>query len=283
MSLQSLISFNKSNRRLILLLLASHLIWGCAVVGLWSTGQLLDSTLTLWSGVFLGLQLYAAAQLILPALLLHPEERTRGFYLFWSGALIFSLWLVNQLPYQGSWQVIFLAFKSAMLLLFATIVGAALARYVKKLWEIVPVCIVMTLADFASWFKGPTSGFVSQIEHYYRTLEGPPPLVDMILVKLAFPGSVSLAPVFGVSDWIMVVFFALVARQHGVNDNLFGNSGESQARCGRIGAYLPVSVLALFIASMLAQLTGLFIPALPMIALVMLLWYGMRYVLRNKC
>ena len=230
----------------------------------------------------MGLQLYAAAQLILPALLLHPEERTRGFYLFWAGILILLLWLVNQLPYQGSWQVVFLTIKSAMLLLVATIIAAALARYVNKLWEIVPVCIVMTLADFASWFKGPTSGFVSQIEQYYRTLEGPPPLIDMILVKLAFPGSVNLAPVFGVSDWIMVVFFALVARRHGVNDNLFGSRGEVLARGGRIGAYLPVSVVALFIANMLAQVTGQFIPALPLIALVMLLWYGMRHLLRRE-
>ena len=278
MSLQSLVSFNKSNWRLILLLIASHLVWSCAVVGLWSTGQLIDSNLALWSGLFLFLQLYAAAQLILPALLLHPEERTRGFYLFWSGALVLLLWLVNQLPYSGSWQVVFWALKSAMLLLVATIVGAALARYVKRLWEIVPVCIVMTLADFASWFKGPTSGFVNQIEQYYRTLEGPPPLIDMILVKLAFPGSVNLAPVFGVSDWIMVVFFALVARQHDVNDNLLGSRGEALARRGRIGGYLPVSVVALFIANILAQVTGLFIPALPLIALVMLLWYGIRHL-----
>ncbi len=278
MSLQSLVSFNKSNWRLILLLIASHLVWSCAVVGLWSTGQLIDSSLALWSGLFLFLQLYAAAQLILPALLLHPEERTRGFYLFWSGALVLLLWLVNQLPYSGSWQVVFWALKSAMLLLVATIVGAALARYVKRLWEIVPVCIVMTLADFASWFKGPTSGFVNQIEQYYRTLEGPPPLIDMILVKLAFPGSVNLAPVFGVSDWIMVVFFALVARQHDVNDNLLGSRGEALARRGRIGGYLPVSVVALFIANILAQVTGLFIPALPLIALVMLLWYGIRHL-----
>ena len=55
--------------------------------------------------------------------------------------------------------------------------------------------------------------------------------------------------------------------------------GETQARRGRVGAYLPVSVLALFIANMLAHMTGLFIPALPMIALVMLLWYGMRHLL----
>ena len=281
MSLHPLVSFNRSNRRLILLLFASHLVWCWAVIGLWATGQLSGANLALWSTVFLAMQLYIAAQLILPALLLHPEERSRGFYLFWGGALSLLLWLVHLLPSHGPWQVAVMAFKSAMLLLVATFIGAALARYLNRLWEIVPVCIVMTLADFASWFKGPTSVFVNQIEHYYRTLEGPPPLIDMVLVKLAFPGSASLSPVFGLSDWVMVVFFALVARQHGVNDNLIGGNGESVARRGRIGAYLPVPVVALFLASLLAQATGLFIPALPVIALVMLFLYGMRPMLNR--
>jgi len=282
MSVHSLISFNKPNRRLILLLATSHLVWCCAVVGLWATGQLIGANLALWSGVFLALQIYAAAQLILPALLLHPEERSRGFYLFWIGVLALLLWIISLLPDHGVWQPAVPAFKSAMLLLIATLVGAALARYLNRLWEIVPVCLVMTLADFASWFKGPTSGFARQIEQYYTTLEGPPPLIDMVLVKLAFPGSANLSPVFGISDWIMVVFFALVARQHGVNDNLIGASGETLARRGMIGAYLPVPVVALFLASLLAQLTGLFIPALPLIALVMLLWYGMRHLGKGR-
>jgi hypothetical protein len=98
-------------------------------------------------------------------------------------------------------------------------------------------------------------------------------------VKLAFPGKADLLPVFGVSDWIMVVFFAIVAARHEVNDNLLGFAGEEQARRGRVGCYLPVSVLALFLAMTLAQTTGLFIPALPVIALVMMLWYSLRYLL----
>ena len=282
MSLHSLVSFNKSNRRLILLLFACHLVWCCAVIGLWSAGQLISANLAIWSGVFLAVQLYAAAQLILPALLFRPESRNRGFYLFWSSALLALLWLVNLLPHQGAWQLVGAVCKSAMLLLVATLVGAALARYLHRLWQIVPVCVVMTLADTISWFKGPTSGFARQIEQYYRTPDGPPPLIDMFLVKLAFPGVGNLSPVFGISDWIMVVFFALVARQHGVDDNLIGGSGESLARRGLIGAYLPVPVAALFLAGLLAQATGLFIPALPVIAMVMLIWYGIRYLGKRK-
>jgi hypothetical protein len=104
----------------------------------------------------------------------------------------------------------------------------------------------------------------------------------MILVKLAFPGFAALAPVFGIADWIMVVFFAVVAGRYEINDNLIGPRGETLARQGRIGFYLPVSVVALIGAIVLAQTTGLFIPALPVIALIMLLWYALRYLM-SRC
>ena len=104
----------------------------------------------------------------------------------------------------------------------------------------------------------------------------------MILIKLALPGAVELAPVFGLSDWIMVVFFASVARRFAVNDNLLGASGAELAQQGKIGRYLPVPVAALFIATTLAQATGLFLPALPLIALIMLFWYAARYLLQRR-
>jgi len=281
MPLHPFTTFSKSNRRMILILIASHLLWSCAVLGLWSAGRLIGPVLPWWSVCFIALQLYAAAQLLLPALLLHPEERSRGFYLFWGIILALILWLLNQWTPGNIWTPLLSAIKSSLLLLIATITGAALARYIHRLWEIVPVCIVMTLADFASWLYGPTASFSQQIQQYYLAPEGAPPLVDMVLVKLAFPGFAGLAPVFGISDWIMVVFFAIVANRYEVNDNLIGPSGEVLARRWRIGRYLPVSVVALFIAIVLAQTTGLFIPALPLIALIMLLWYAGRHLCRK--
>jgi hypothetical protein len=282
MSLQSFTTFSTSNRRLILWLVASHLLWSCMVFGLWLSGQLIDGTSPWWSGGFIALQLFAAAQLFLPALLLQPEERNRFFYLFWGITLLLSIWLVNQLTPVTSWQPLLPLIKSSLLLLVATLTGAALARYVQRLWEIVPVCIVMTLADLASWLCGPTAGFSQEIQQYYLAPEGPPPLIDMFLIKLAFPGPAGLAPVFGISDWIMVVFFAIVARRYEINDNLIGTSGETLAQQRRIGRYLPISVVALFIAIVLAQVTGLFIPALPLMALIMVLWYAIRYLLLQR-
>ena len=282
MSLQSFASFSQANRRLILRLGASHLLWSCAIFGLWWGGQLIKVTTPWWTGGFIALQLFAAAQLLLPALLLQPEERKRGFYVFWGLTLLLSIWLINQLITVADWQPLLAAIKSALLLLVGTLTGAALARYVLRLWEIVPVCIVMSLADLASWLCGPTAGFSKVIRQYYLAPEGPPPLIDMFLIKLVFPGSAGLAPVFGISDWIMVVFFAIVARRYAINDNLIGTPGETLARQGRIGRYLPISVAALFIAIVLAQTTGLFIPVLPLMALVMFLWYAIRYLLLQR-
>ncbi len=282
MSLHPFTTFSRSNRRLIFLLIACHLVWSCAVIGLWSAGQLFDAAAPWWSVGFVALQLFAAAQLLLPVLLMHPEERSRGFYLFWGAALALCFWLLHRWAPEGAWLPLVTVLQSALLLLVATVTGAALARYVHRLWEIVPVCLVMTLADFASWLHGPTAAFTQAIENYYRAPAGPPPLIDMVLIKLAFPGPAGLAPVFGISDWIMVVFFALVARRHGVNDNLFGAHGERLAREGQVGRYLPVSVGALFVAIVLAQASGSFVPALPLIALVMLLWYAARFLLMRR-
>jgi hypothetical protein len=271
-----------TNRRLVFRLIAGHLLWSCALLGLWATGRLMEAPGLWWAALFLALQLYAAGQLILPVLLLHPFDRTRGFYFFWGLVLALSIWLINQVPPGEAWAPLLTVIKSALLLLVATLTGTVLARHITRLWEILPICLVMTLADLVSFFHGPTAGFAREIEQYYRVPEGPPPLIDMVLVKLVFPGSVGLAPVFGISDWIMVVFFAVVARRHGVNDNLFGAPGETLVRKGRIGAYLPVSVAALFAGTVLAQATGLFIPALPLIALIVLLWYAGRFLLRRR-
>lgn len=272
------LTFSTANRRLILLLIAGHLLWSAAILALGWSGSRLEAALPWWSGVFIALQLFAAAQLLLPALLLHPEARSRGFYLLWGLTLGLSIWLLNQLPPVGAWQQLLTALKSGLLLLVATLTGTALARYIHRLWEIMPVCIVMTLADVVSWRYGPTATFTEQIEQYRLTPEGPPPLVDMILIKLAVPGTAELAPLFGLSDWIMVVFFAIVARRFAINDNLLGVAGESLAQQGKAGRYLPVPVAALFVATILAQVSGLFLPALPLIALIMLLWYAGRYL-----
>jgi len=270
-------TFSQTNRRQILFLVAGHLLWSGGVVTLGFAGRSIEAS-PWWSILFLVLQLYAATQLFLPTLLMHPEERTRSFYFFWGALLAASIWLINQLALPELWQLPLSTLKSGLLLLTATVIGTALARYVRRLWEIIPVCIVMTLADFSSWRYGPTGEFAEEIRRYYLAPEGAPPPIDMILVKLALPGTSSLVPVFGISDWIMVAFFVAVAKRYEINDNLAGPPGGDLAKRWQVGRYLPVSAVALFVAILLARTTSHFIPALPLIALVMLSWYTFRFV-----
>jgi len=267
---------------MILLVVLSLLLWCAVVFGLWVSGSLFDLTQPWWPGVFLAVQMFGAVQLLLPVLRMEPEPRSRCFYLFWGSGLALGIWVLNQPNPGGLWQPMLTVLKSGLLILAATAIGAVLARYIRRLWEILPICLVMALADFGSWFSGPTAGFSRAIEQYYRAPEGPPPLIDMVLVKLAFPAPVGLAPVFGISDWIMVVFFAVVASRHGVNDNLLGSTGRALAQQGRFGRYLPVSAAALLGAVLLAQGTGMFLPALPIIALIVLLWYAGWYLLMRR-
>jgi len=276
------IAFSKPNQRQILLLITGHFLWSGGVLGLNLAGGWFTVALPWWSAGFVALQLYAAAQLLLPALLMQAEKRSRSFYLCWGIILLLSIWLINQLPHFGGWQPFLNAIKSGLLLLIATLIGTALARYVHRLWEIIPIGVAMTLADLSSWLFGPTASFTQQIKQYYLAPEGPPPLIDMVLIKLAFPGSSGLAPVFGLSDWIMVVFFAIVASRFEINDNMIGTSGTKLAQQQRIGCYLPISVVALFFAILLAQTTGLFIPALPLIAVTMPLWYAARFLWKRN-
>ncbi|MFO7812590.1 MAG: hypothetical protein R6V21_06450 [Pelovirga sp.] len=271
MMLPRLFSFSITNRRLLILLIGGWLLWSGAVAALWLLIRLLSSPSDWWSAVFIFVQLYLAVQMLLPALLLEPEQRTRGFYLFWLVGLTLLIWFAHQLPVGGFWEPLIGALKTGLLLFSGTLVGIILARYVKRLWEVLPLALVMMLADFSSWAVGPTADFARQIEVYYRAPEGPRPLIDMVLVKLTYPGANGLVPVFGISDWIIVVFFAAVARRYRINDNLIGPGGDPlQTSCGR---YLPVSVVALFLAIMLAHAGEIFIPALPLIVLVVVLYY----------
>ena len=282
MSIRNLTTFSRRNGQLILLLIASHLLWSGLVLLLWAVGQKMETALIWWSVGFIALQLFTAGQLLLPALLLHPEERSRSFYFFWGIVLVLLIWLINQLLPLRSWQPLLSVVKSGLLLLTGTVIGAALARYVNRLWELIPICLVMTLADFSSWLIGPTANFAQEIQTYYLAPQGPPPPIDMLLVKMAFPGAAGLAPVFGISDWIMVVFFVIVARRYQINDNLIGAPGETLAQQKRVGCYLPLPLVALFAAILMAQTSGHFVPALPLIVLVMLLWYLGRLLLRHS-
>ncbi|WP_092345153.1 hypothetical protein [Desulfuromusa kysingii] len=276
MALPKYITFNKHNQQMITVLFFCHLIWGLALVAFCSVGQRMSPEIPWLTAIFLALQLYSAAQLLLPALLLEQEKRSRGFYFFWFSIMVLTLLLINKISIVGIWQLPLVGVKSGLLLFTGTLIGTVLARFVNKLWEVIPICIAMALADLFSWWLGPTANFAKEIEQYYLAPVGSPPLIDIVLVKLALPNATSLVPVFGISDWIMVAFFVNVSQHYAINDNLLGLSGAGSATGTLRSRYLPVAVVALFTAVILAQSSGLFIPVLPLIATMMLLWYAVH-------
>jgi len=167
---------------------------------------------------------------------------------------------------------------SANLLVFANLIGTWIVTPLKRPAELVPVCIVMSLADLFSLTSGPTKRIAGSIEMYYEgAMEGQPPAWDFLLVKIVVPGFDKLLPVFGVSDWIMVAFLSAAVVKFGMNDNLAGKSLGDMVKNGRLSVYLPVAALGLATAILVAQVFCVFLPALPIIALFFLTYILIRY------
>ncbi|BCR05027.1 hypothetical protein DESUT3_20960 [Desulfuromonas versatilis] len=153
------------------------------------------------------------------------------------------------------------ALGSANLLAFALVLGTWLAGTLRRAAEIVPVCVVMALADIYSVLRGPTRYFAEGIAEYYRAgRRGPAPLVDYLLVKVAVPGLAAPLPVFGVADWIAVAFLACAAARFDLD----------QVEAGPWRPGLLAGAGGLLLAVLLAQGLGVFLPALPVITLAFL-------------
>jgi hypothetical protein len=85
-------------------------------------------------------------------------------------------------------------------------------------------------------------------------------------------------PVFGVSDWVMLVFFAAACMKFNIRDNLLGEGLDEMVRKRRVsGLFLPVTGAGLIIAVIAAQGLGLFLPALPFMALALILYLTARF------
>jgi hypothetical protein len=136
----------------------------------------------------------------------------------------------------------------------------------------------MTAADLFSALAGPTREVVSELHAYYQGgMEGPVPAAEFLLIKIAVPGFESLVPLFGVADWIMVVFLAAAAAKFRMNDNVAGPGLGSMVEKGRPRLYVPVAASGLILAVLLAQGLNIFLPALPVVAMVFLGYILFRY------
>jgi hypothetical protein len=167
---------------------------------------------------------------------------------------------------------------SSNLLVFAALLGSWMVAPLTRPAEIVPVCVVMTAADLFSVLAGPTREIASDLRIFYEGgMEGAAPAAESLLIKIAVPGFERLVPLFGVADWIMVVFLAAAVAKFGMNDNLAGPSLGSMLERRRVSFYVPVAASGLILAVLTAQGLDIFLPALPVVSVVFLGYILFRY------
>ncbi|MCG8687549.1 MAG: hypothetical protein MI892_21925 [Desulfobacterales bacterium] len=197
------------------------------------------------------------------------------------------IWLVVSVLIflSGYWATAFLGVKhnflmavhTANLVLFACVLGNWLVSPLKRSAELVPLCMVVALSDMFSVFAGPTKQFASSITGYYRQgADGIPPFVDFILVKLPFPGNDMFIPVFGITDWIIIVLLSAGAAKFEMDDNLLPETmiGTKKRSCL---VFFPVAGLGLILSITGARFLGAYLPALPFIVVVFLAIMAMKY------
>jgi len=157
---------------------------------------------------------------------------------------------------------------TAILLFCSTVLGTALSVAVKRLGELVPVCITAAVADVTSVFMGPTKNMVEDLTAYYEHgMQGSPPLIDSILIKVGVPGYSVPIPLFGVTDWILLILLSSSLLRLEKTDNILPRNGRRSNF-----VFLPVTVLALYVALIFAQITHTFIPAMVFISSIFILF-----------
>jgi hypothetical protein len=206
---------------------------------------------------------------------LNKSLRLRLFLLAISGAAGGLCFWLGHMGFKGEWIGIL---NTTNLLLFANLVGTWMTAPLKRPGELLPLCVVMALADIFSLMAGPTYDIARTVEDYYKTgMKGAIPAGDFILIKIGVIGRLGLMPVFGVADWIIVVFFSTAAAKFGMNDNLAGKGMDKMILQENISLYFSAAASGLLAAVFLAQYLNTFVPALPLVAALFLGYIMVRY------
>lgn len=198
--------------------------------------------------------------------------------MFW---LLFSLfiWAVCYffVTTTGSKLNSLYSFSTANLIFFSCVLGNWMTTPVKRPAEIIPLCIVVAFSDLFSVFSGPTKHLAKNIAVYYESgMQGQPPFIDYLLVKIALPGTKTLMPVFGVSDWIIIAFLSAAACKFQMNDSITGK-GLCDSRKKPNFLFFPIAAFGLIISIVIAQTSDIFVPALPFVVFVFLAYMLIRY------
>jgi hypothetical protein len=163
------------------------------------------------------------------------------------------------------------------LILLACLLGSYLSQAIKRLPELIPVCSVAFTVDLYSVLQGPSKEIALQIGDFYSAgAEGAAPYVDIILMKITNPAVDYLIPIFGVSDWIFVVFLTSTLLQFKVADSVAGKDITHILNTQCVPLYFPLASIALLASILIANLSNIFVPALPVMIVVVLPWLIIR-------
>ncbi len=154
------------------------------------------------------------------------------------------------------------------------IAGLWTARWMTRILEhprdLIPLGTVMAAADLFSVFAGPGKDLAGTISRWYAGgKQGPVPAVEILLVKMPVPGAWDLMPVFGVSDWIIMVFLTAAARRFHLNDRI--------RLPVRRTAGVPAAVAGCLLAVTAAWVRNIVLPALPCILICWSMVTGLRH------
>ncbi len=266
--------------------LSMYLVWGAAVAVMAGLGSFHfhESAVNLILPLAV-LFFMAAASFVTELFILYVDDglaeipALRFLLLVWT---VLVAWGVHLLTVKGFKGHGVSGLSTANLIVFACVCATWMTPSLKKPAELVPVCAVVALADLFSVLAGPTKHLAKDIAAYYeKGMEGPPPFTDYILVKITVPGITAPMPLFGVSDWLILVFLCSAMARFGLSDSLLGQGIAGINKRKRLAFYFPVTVLGLAAAVLAAQMSGMFLPALPIMVFFFLchgLWanQGMR-------
>lgn len=206
---------------------------------------------------------------------IHDDIPVRLFWLFFS----LFIWGICYffVTTTGSKLNSLYSFSTVNLIFFSCVLGNWMTTPVKRPAEIIPLCVVVAFSDLFSVFAGPTKHLAKDIAVYYESgMQGKPPFVDYLLVKIAIPGIKTLMPVFGVSDWIIIAFLSAAACKFQMNDNITGK-GLCDIRKKPNFLFFPIAAAGLIISIVIAQTSDIFIPALPFVVFIFLTYMLIRY------
>ena len=182
--------------------------------------------------------------------------------------------LVFQIENEGSFIGVLAGIVgTTTLILISCLVGSYLSQAINRLSELIPVCSVAFTVDLYSVLNGPSKEIALQIKDFYiNGAIGQVPYADIILLKIANPSAEYLTPIFGVSDWIFVVFITSVMLKFEIPDSILGKDIKDIVSSTSKQFYFPIVSFALLVSIFTAYILNIFIPALPVIIVIILPW-----------